>query len=660
MPRDRTLILEDMAVALNIQAELAAHIHHKLEPTKQNVLKSHLPIMGIEALMKKIESDETIRKDVIRYLSEPLSRNSIKILSEHILTDQYLVRSMTNLDFVEVKNGRVHLGKLGSDRLNQTLTELHDNYTTLPIEIKSGILSVLLVPGEHRLDEARKRLTYDDAIQMVFKKVFKPGMENFEEAESFASAYLETAQDFERPAILAALMALSANNGTDHHSVPERAAQIMRLLGPAYVKFGQTVNSHPRTHEEWKDATAELKSNARIEPRWETIRRTIELLPPEQASSIVHFGPVLGSASFNTAMELTINSSDGEINVVSLTERPHAWTRADTGFGHLGRAIDRWDHPSTAQSKRTVAEMIIEAKNVARVETDPTAGAKQYSRAQEMYAGTEIQFKEDGTCLTITPASSYAAANQIRLISKAEGVHFSELPETTLAERTLKQKIAKAYIALELSTILAGRGFDCDRHGRQMKVDISDPSNIKINLYDFGGVDIKKPSKEANRALGRALNDVALGLQQGRDPISLFESSLDKDGNPEVRMYLMRARKAWLALQDFQKYVEPKDMLGVLHVAIAQPVDPDIMTEFKSAQLLKMFRSGGLAFEIRKSRAQASQGIKFIKVSGDMRDQFSFFSKKEDKAGDAKIPDFLKRLPSGRNSGLHHRTPEHT
>ena len=107
----------------------------------------------------------------------------------------------------------------------------------------------------------------------------------------------------------------------------------------------------------------------------------------------MHFGPILGAASFNTAISLTVNASNGPEDIVALIERPHAWTRAETGFDHLTKAISRWDHPVDEKSRGTITEMVSEAKDVAQVETNPNIGELQYDRAQEMYTGTEISLK---------------------------------------------------------------------------------------------------------------------------------------------------------------------------------------------------------------------------------------------------------------------------
>ncbi len=598
--RDRRLMLEALADTIQIQEPLARYIKEKVAPSAEDLKETHFPIVGIESLLYSVQRDKPLREGLINYLSEPISVESVKALQKLIQKNKNLVQRMTSLEYLEVKDGCVELDRLADSRLGNSLSDLHDNFTALNIENKSAMISALLIPGDARLDAELEEIAYSEAMDMVLSKVFSTDIENGREAESFARAYIQTAHNFERPAILAALMVLSGESDKSKKiSIADSASRIMSLLGPSYVKLGQAINSHPNSSESWKAATANLKSNSGIETRWETIVRTADLLSDiSDTSADRSYLSVLGAASFNTAIEI---KELGNENTVVLLERENAWTRARSGFEHIAKALNAWEDVAAEEHRDVIMDMVNEAKDVAKLETSFDVNEKQYKQAKAAYTGVSIVSGDSDIKVSLQPVGSIYAKQHVRVITKADGVHFSDLPEKTKKQQELKKHIAKSYLAVELSNILSGNPFDCDRHGQQMKVDIVSESDIRLNLYDYGGFDISEPSVRAKKSLGSALNQIAVGIQMNEDPISIFEASIEAEIDQDSKRYLMRTRKAWLALQDFQKHIEPNEMIEVFKTALSNgQMDADIMSGFKLGEMLRMVPSAGPSMHITR------------------------------------------------------------
>ncbi len=603
--RDRTKILQEVATTLNIQEYLSGHIAQKLELGKEDIMNTSLQAIGLDIMLRKVERDPDFRHALIDYFSDPFSAASRDKLADVITRDEGLVKGMTRVNYLKVENERVVLDDLARCRMNQALYEMHENFHSLSIELKAGILSVLLVPGQHRLDEDLKKKSYEEALKKTFAKVFHSDMAQVDEARSFMAAFLDSAHDFERPALLAALMALSSGGQGDHKTLPEKAAEIMTLLGPAHVKFGQAINSHPDTPPDWRAATARLKSQSEIEYRWETILRTRDLMKHEDSAAIIHYGPVMGAASFNTGMEVAakLGAGNGPEDMVALLERPHAWSRAEAGFSHMDRAIAAWNHPFAAAHRNTLQDMIWEAVDVARTETNREAGNVQYQRAQDVYQDVRIEpASGTGPAVIVNPVKCHMSVPQLRLISRADGTHFEELPESTPAELAFKKTAAKANLVLEFSNILSGDGFDCDRHGRQEKVLARDDGTIMLNIYDYGGLDLETPSPAAKKALGQTLDLIVIGLQNGQNAAEILHQAVLAAPDDETRRYLGRTRKAWLALQDFQRYVDAADMIDVLKAVADDYIDPEIREGFSAAAALENFTGSPQGLKIVRDR----------------------------------------------------------
>jgi hypothetical protein len=618
--RDREVILETLADGLLIQSSLAAKIRNDLKPTAETLRETHLPIAGVEALFYELERDANLRLAFIDFLSEPLNKKSLNATAMAVKANKHAVSSLTGIAGITRHDETLILTSAQDQRLESTLQDLHDHFLYLSLEQRSALLSAMLVPGEKRLEEQKYAESYNDSLWLVMDKVFPKKSNNAEDTRSFMYAYLQTAANHERMALLAGMLAVSVDRDPNvPASTAMQAAKIMAALGPAYVKLGQAINSHSECPPDWQQATNGLKSAAKTDPRWTLIEQIEERLPETLRQNITNFGPVLGSASFNTAMQLGWRQANQNTDVVALIERPCAAARAESGFEHLERTVSQWDSPIARNHGATVLEMLAEGRTMAKAETSPEVGEKQYALAQEIYGARQIVVSEDKqkTIININPVNSLASADGLRLVSLASGTHFSDLPENTPEEKSLKHIIAKAYVALEMSNILSGQAFDCDRHGKQLKANLHPNNIIDLNLYDVGGMAITRPTDNQKRALGEALNSVASGIMQGKKPETIIAAAIARTTDVEERQFLMRTRKSWLALGDFMRYLDGKqDYIDILKSVVATGIDPVIKKNMPILSMLSLTRSHAAITIGTQAETFLRQG--FVAAKGDL------------------------------------------
>ncbi|MDD3029419.1 MAG: hypothetical protein PHS57_03945 [Alphaproteobacteria bacterium] len=580
--RDRGLLLETLADNLVIQSGLAKEIRDGLKIKRADLERAHMPIAGAEALMCVLEQDEKLRLSVIDFLTEPLSRKSLSAVISAIKVNKTVSAQLSGTEITN-KDGSLNLSQKQDRTLENNLQDIHNHFGYLSVEERAVAFSGLLVPGEHRANDTLYAESYNKALHLVMNKVFPDSTGNSADAKSFVEAFLQTAEDHERAALLGGMLSVAIEQDPSQPtSLAKQVAKILAAMGPAYVKLGQAINSHPLCPPDWKEATNGLKSAAKTDPRWDLINQLETSLPESIVKNIKHIGAVLGSASFNIALPITLEEAGQIKEVVVLLQRLNAADRAKSGFEHIEASVRAWKTTFDEKYKKTILQMLNEAKEMAVEETSRLIGNKQFAISKEIYAGRQITVGkgENKTTVNIIPVDSLYDGEEkgnVRILSKAKGEHFSDLPETTTAERIVKRLIAKAYVALELSNLFSGKPFDCDRHGKQLKVVQHPDHTVDLNLYDFGGLGTEYPTDKQKAVLGKLVGAITEGYYNNKSLESVIMDAIDNAKEPEEQQYLMRVRKASLALNDFVRYLDKSDVLDVIQSAASKGVDPAIM-----------------------------------------------------------------------------------
>jgi hypothetical protein len=582
--RDKKLILEALADTLLVQDGVSQKIKDTFDPTAEDVVAVDVPIRGAEALMSGLKHDGDFRRNFIDFISAPNTPEALDHMYAEVKTREGVLR-----DLMEVYDDKPFL--FSEPSAKNVLADVHSHIASLSSEGRSAILSALLIPPRDRTNPSLSKERYEEAFDVVVNKVFPPWAENAAEARSFLRAYLDSAKEHEQGLLLGGLLSTAIDEDPSHPmSTPQKAAHVLSSMGPAYVKLGQVINSNPTTPEDWRQAMSHLKSAADREPRWDLILDVKEKLNGA-GINVVRWGEILGSASFNIAMQTTVEHDGKTVETVALKQRPYASNRASSGFEHLENAVRAWDSPLAKKHGKTFIELFHEAKEISLEETSKETGDRQFEIAQQVYAGQRIVVEENGakTIVNINPVHSLYSGDEIRLLSLAEGTLFANLPEKTDAEKQVKKTLAKAYLAFEASTVLSSDYADCDRHGQQLKVKRNADGSYDLNIYDFGCMDTVPASMNEKTAVGRAVRNIVLDQLLGLPVEKSLNRTIKRASVPEERSHLARLRKGALAWMDFAKYLDSKqDVIDVVRAVVQKGIDPVIEKKAHVHSLMKL------------------------------------------------------------------------
>jgi len=568
--RDRPVILDKLADALEIQPKQAVYFDRQRKAGLTEVLAVHVGIASLEDIMKQIVTDPTQQRLMLDFLADG-KREDRDALVPFMMT-QY-ARMRENRFGVKI-----------AFREEQAALQLDDirlHYRSMGIEGRAAILAVLLIPGAHRVDQAKYDEEMAKAFEYVLGRLIPPNSPNGDQIRSFMKSYLGASENFERVPLLAGLMAAQEDRGHDvgNFSIGKMMANILPRLGPAYVKLGQSIHSHPACPPDLREDLSILKGHAVHEPRWLLLERIKDTLSPQVFNSISHFGQVLGSASFNTAIEVKV----GFQKRVLLLEHPYAMARANKGFNTMTKTVTDWDDPLMNAHKDVVLDMVKEGQKLSVLETDHASGDIQYQHAQSAYKDFSIHIKDGvrSVKIDLDPVPCYESGEGWRIIGLAEGQHFEDMPDGDPDKRLL----AKGYLAFELHRIASGQVFDCDRHGQQLKYTKDKKGNYTFGLYDFGGMSMEPATQDETKALVRVAMNLAQAIQtgDGNGDLGALMTQAVNDADASVKPYLSRVRKSWLALQDFAKHLEPKDYLDVADSILAAPMAKSALQEMVTA-----------------------------------------------------------------------------
>jgi hypothetical protein len=297
-----------------------------------------------------------------------------------------------------------------------------------------------------------------------------------------------------------------------------------------------------------------------------------DLLPKTQQADILHIGKLLGSASYNMALELFLR--DGR-DVVLLLLRENAARDARRGFDHLYQSINVCSHERINDLRPAALAMLKEAKELSEMEMNYEKSMRQYRIADNLYHCTitsSYHYK-----VNIFPSRLIVAGVGYRLIERVYGIEFNDLPAETVEDRQIRSAVAKAILYLELVHILQGKFFDSDRHGNQLRIAVDKTTKtINAGLYDFGEMSLEMPKTHEIEQLASVLRKVPKAGVKSLSFTEVFDSLISRYIEKAAKKnidthYLMRVRKGLLALQDFQKQLTFTEVIEVLKAATSAP-----------------------------------------------------------------------------------------
>ncbi|WP_454783355.1 AarF/UbiB family protein [Legionella sp. WA2022007384] len=609
--RDAPIILSRLADTIESQWGVTEHLGILLEPEKYlatNNKKFLDRTLSNLAVVSQLLSED--KNDIVAYLdfiSAPITNETTDKFTTYLLGHEKINNLAESLGYgKDIKEfEQRHPGSVA-----MMLRTLYCQFWDRKLEERAVIIDHLLIPANAVKTAKEMDAAYEEAFLYVTQKLF-PNIET-DEDEAFAfvllKAYLETANQYIRSHLLAGMLVATneVNRSGEKPSAGKKLALLCEHMGPAYIKLAQAVHSHPRTPEHIRRDLDHVKGRANPPPRWQLWRLIREVVSHEDQSDISRIGALLGSASYNLALEAELK--DGQ-HVVLLMQRENAAKDAEQGFAHLEATIKACTHKKMESMRETVLSIIKEAEALSTVEMDKDLSEKQNQIASQKY-NRLVTVMGDGVMRTLTmkPAHLLKNGQGYRFIERFYGIEFNELPNLTKEDKATRKAIAKAVITVELVNILSGGCFDSDRHGNQLRYE-----HDKLGLYDFGEMSLAPPTEVELRQLGDVLRSVPKTAIKN----ALFGTSFDtllsehiekarKAGEPTT--YLMRVRKAFLALRDFQKELSNEELFGILKsVNTSGLIHPKLQTQFSNC-----IRNLGYLNELYRDSKSAANGVSFF------------------------------------------------
>jgi hypothetical protein len=537
-----------------------------IEPEKYlNLPKNHHETQALSALAavsKLFHDRQTDQLALLNFLSTPISSITVTQFAD------YLIQHDKARDFLKMtQRGDYDSDSENRHKFEAGIRSLYHSFWNRDLRERAVIIDHVLIPATTVISDKEIAIAYDFAFEYITQKMFPDANHagtDDEFAKNFLHTYLAQADKYTREYLLAGLLVASnqCQQSNTKMSAGKKLCILCSNMGPAYVKLAQAIHSHPNTPEHIRKDLQHLKGHANPPPRWQLWQMIREVLPDNRYKEITHVGKLLGSASYNLALQ--VHTNDGKESVLSLL-REHAEADAKKGFIHIKNTIMAAGHPRIQSIRSAAVSIIEEAEVLSQIEMDHEMSKQQFAQAVEIYYNRVINI--GNYVINVFPAKLIHSGPGYRFIDLMQGIEFNELPIENAEDKTAKKAIAQAVLFIELSNILSGNGFDSDRHGNQMRA-IIHKNTIQLGFYDFGEMG-ESPTENELQQFADVLHSIPTMAIKNPSIGDLFDKALSAKIDALVEKkksahYLIRVRKALLALQDFQQVLMPQELIEVL------------------------------------------------------------------------------------------------
>jgi hypothetical protein len=669
---DKYLLLRKLSDSIVSQEQTSQMMKEACHVTlnSENMARSYLHGIGVDYLTEEMDRDPELAKKFVQFFNSKGERENCDELS----------------DYIAVKMKKKYPGHDNKERLDTILKStkpsncriLYENFWSAPLQARAVITSRILKSAVHTDDESQKKAqeSWERVFDVVMDNLIHPEDTSTEAryARDVMHSYIKSRSDYERVLILSAMMVANRNIGSDAGNVGKALKLFLENMGPAEIKLGQAISSHPNTPPKIKKELKKLKSTADMPARWTVYDWIRAENIPEELWKDVHLGDIMGSASYYTSIAL------GDNEVLRIL-RPEAREKAAKGFRVIGVTIDDLKQKQSTSDldygelTSSTLEMVTQAARMSYIETDHDIGEKQCANARNIYNGVKIT--SGGETFSFKVMDWRVKGQNWIVMRRAKGQTFNDLPEDTPEQIIYKKKFAKAYVAFEIANIFSGKKFDHDKHGAQLSID---PETNEVGIYDTGAMAIDDPKPEEQRLLGNIIYDFIKGAMNG-EGFTSFGRIIDKRidelyKNGLDTQYLVEVKKGLLALEDFfdvfaeknEKYPnkykkktlnldDMKDILSsinlstdvtkAVHQGLTEKMSALEKVQFQAFQTMKSARSqGGITIHRDRSRINAPMNVANVNTAPTIQNKSSWlegaFRKADDTAdGPPEKPSFI-------------------
>lgn len=554
---DKYLLMRRLSDAIVSQEKTSLMIKEscQIKLNSEDMLKSYLYGIGVDYLTEEMDRDAEVAKKFIEFFNSKGEKKDCHQISAYI----------------ENKMRKKYPDPESKKRLDEILHNtrptnckiLYENFWAAPLEARAVIIARMLKSAANNANATQH--SWERVFDLVMDNLISPNDSSIEAryARDIMHSYIKSRSDYERELIMSAMMVANRNIGNDKGNIGKALKLFLENMGPAEIKLGQAIASHPDTPESIKVELQKLKSSADIPARWTLYDwiRTENI--PEELWKDQYLGEIQGSASYYTTVIL------GEDEVLRIL-RPEAREKAAKGFKVIRSTVEDLKEKEAASGldykelTSSVQQMVIQAARMSDIETDHESGQRQYEYAVDIYDGVTIACgKEAFACKVM---DWRAKGKNWIIMDRAKGMTFNALPDNTPEQFEYKRSFAKSYVILEVKNILSGKKFDHDKHGAQLSID---PATNAVGIYDTGAMALQDPSLDEQRLLGNVVYDAIKAALGGNDAFSSFGQSISRTIDDLHQkgidtQYLVEVKKGLLALGDFFKYLTPEDIKDIL------------------------------------------------------------------------------------------------
>ncbi|WP_419418532.1 hypothetical protein ACNVED_08175 [Legionella sp. D16C41] len=612
-------LLAKLATAIQSQQKVSELMGMRLYPERYSTDFNQLHIKNSEQILTNLATttaflgeNKSDKEQALDFISSPLTLESLDAFANYLVEQKKpgkpddLVKQNKADVLCKLQSGLDHYRSFidKEEQLTQTkiaLSQFYYQFWDCNLAQRAVLLDQLALPASEVVTDAQMAAAYQDTFAYAAQKLFpKAHIKNSDDelALEFLKTYLTVANKYERSILLAGLIVVTNETSTAGNDIGigKKIALLCEHMGPAYIKLAQAIHSHPQTPEYIKRDLQHIKGHANPPARWDLWRLLTDVLPDAEIANINHVGALLGSASYNLALDIDYQEPGNQKVLILLRE--HAKSDAEKGFDQLMKTIEQCPHPRAQAMCDTLSTMLDEAKRLSQAELDYHISDKQNALAQTMYQlPLSVTLKGQPYNVLLTSATNLCSGDGYRVIERMYGTEFNDLPDNTQEQCTAKKVIATAIVTLELIHILQGKQFDSDRHGNQLRALIDEDSHtIYLGLYDFGELSLEEPKTEELQQLATLLRQL-LSPKNWSNPQTLatqIDGLLSQTITENIKQrkpttYLMHIKKGLLALQDFQKYLSTQDLQAILSNITQnhqEKIHPTLRDELKNSLTL--------------------------------------------------------------------------
>ncbi|MDD5586205.1 MAG: hypothetical protein PHY92_04510 [Alphaproteobacteria bacterium] len=631
---DKYLLLRKVSDKILSQEDASGMIKKacQINLRSEDLVQSYLYGVGVDYLTAEMDRDPDSAKRFIQFLNSKGESKDCSDMSAYI--EDILLKEESNK---VIRYGKEEV--LANTRpINCKI--LYENFWSAPLEARAVIIARLLksaVNGQSE-NKVKSQQSWERVFDLVMDNIIRPDDTSVESryARDIMHSYIKARSNYEREIILSAMMVANRNIGADAGNVGKALKLFLENMGPAEIKFGQRIASHPNTPESIRKELQGLKNMANIPPRWALYEWIRAENIPEELWRDKYLGEILGSGSYFTTVAL------GDDDVLRIL-RPEAREKAAKGFKVLGDTVkdlqekDLTSDLDYGELTASVAEMIAQAARMARIETDTKIGQKQYECAQEIYNGVEISGGRETLSLRVMDWK--ARGKNWVIMHRAKGLIFNDLPMDTPEQIAYKKAFAKAYIVFEVRRIISGRKFDHDKTGAQLCIN---ENTNEVGIFDTGAMALREPTVKEQKQLGHVIYDVirnAYSRKQGsKSPQwinalgTILSGKIQELHKADIdTRYLVEVKCGILALGDFFKALDGDDIIDLVSEIdiishISEPTKSELLKRMSLSERarLKLFlagqsiSNGANSVVIRKARSEITSNVKSFAIASDV------------------------------------------